>query len=232
MNKALKSKGVAVLENLRNEVCDVAKKAQAEGLCKHRSGNFSALDPETQYVVITPTGVDRECLSARDLLVIDLDANVVENLSNLKPTSETLMHLSIYKTRSEAKAVAHTHSLYATTFALLGKPIPAVVYEAFTLGLTKARIPVAPYARPGTTELAQSVVASCKEAECFLLEKHGAVAFDKSSIEEAYLKISYVEEIAHLYYNALVISHGDEPDSFSQTELSEWEYPSKINLNL
>lgn len=219
-----------MLETLKKEVCEIAKRAQRDGLCKHKSGNFSARDEESGYVVITPTSVDRELLTPRDMIVMDMDANVIENLSGLKPTSESLMHLMIYKTREDAKAIAHTHSMYATTFALLNKPIPAIVYEVANLGLTQARVPVAPYGRPGTTDLADSVVEACKEAESFLIEKHGVVAFDSKDIYEAFLKAAYIEELAQLYYNALTAAQGKEPDTFAQSELQKWEYPKEIKF--
>lgn len=219
-----------MLETLKKEVCEIAKRAQHDGLCKHKSGNFSARDEESGYVVITPTSVDRELLTPRDMIVMDMDANVIENLSGLRPTSESLMHLMIYKTREDAKAIAHTHSMYATTFALLNKPIPAIVYEVANLGLTQARVPVAPYGRPGTTDLADSVVEACKEAESFLIEKHGVVAFDSKDIYEAFLKAAYIEELAQLYYNALTAAQGKEPDTFAQSELQKWEYPKEIKF--
>ena len=112
-----------MLESLKKDVVAMAKRAQKEGLCKHLSGNLSARDPETGYVVITPTQVDRDLLTARDMVVLDLDANVIENESGLRPTSESLMHLQIYKTRPDVNAICHTHSMYATTFAVLNKPI-------------------------------------------------------------------------------------------------------------
>ncbi len=214
-----------MLETLKKDVCQIAKRAQKDGLCKHKSGNFSARDLESGYVVITPTSVDRELLTPRDMIVMDLDATVVENLSGLKPTSESLMHLMIYRQRPEATAIAHTHSAYATTFALLNKPIPAIVYEVANLGLTKGRVPVAPYGRPGTTDLADSVIESCKEADCFLLEKHGAVALD-----EAFLKAAYIEELAELYHHALTANNCQEPPAFAQEELQKWEYPSQIKF--
>lgn len=219
-----------MLETLKKDVCLIAKRAQKDGLCKHKSGNFSARDPQSGYVVITPTSVDRELLTPRDMIVMDLDANVIENLSGLKPTSESLMHLMIYRQKPDAKAVAHTHSAYATTFALLNKPIPAIVYEVANLGLTKARVPVAPYGRPGTTELADSVIESCKEADCFLLEKHGAVAVDDRDIYEAFLKAAYIEELAELYHHSLTANQGKEPEAFAQEELQKWEYPSQIKF--
>lgn len=219
-----------MLENRKKEVCEIAKRAQREGLCKHKSGNFSVLDAASGYLVITPTSVDRELLTPRDMVVMDLNARVIEQLSGLKPTSEALMHIKIYQTRKDARAIVHTHSLYATTFAVLNKPIPAIVYEAANFGLSKARIPVAPYGRPGTSALAESVVEACQEAQCFLLEKHGALAFDTKDIYEAYLKANYIEELAQLYYQALVINQGKEPASFSQQELSSWQYPSAITI--
>ena len=117
-----------MLEDLKLQVMNVAKQAQREGMCKHKSGNFSARDEETGLVVITPTSVDREDLVVPDMIVMDLDANVIENQTGLRPTSESLMHLKIYQTRPDVKAIAHTHSQFATTFAILEKPIPAVVY--------------------------------------------------------------------------------------------------------
>jgi len=177
-------------------------------------------------IAITPTGMDRELLTPRDIVIIDENASIIENESNLQPTSECLMHLKIYETRKDAVAIAHTHSMYGTTFALLNIPIPALVYEAANMGLTKARIPVAPYARPGTQELANSVVMAAKEAECFLLEKHGTVAFDSKNLYEAYLKATYIEELAQLYFNALSI--GATPVGFEQNELNQWKYPDKV----
>lgn len=219
-----------MLESLKKDVCEIAKRAQRDGLCKHKSGNFSARDEKSGYIVITPTSVDRELLTPRDMIVMDMGANVIENLSGLRPTSESLMHITIYKHRSEARAVAHTHSMYATTFALLNKPIPAIVYEVANMGLTKGRVPVAPYGRPGTMDLAISVIEACEEAESFLMESHGAVAFDANDIYEAYLKAAYIEELAQLYYNAVTLLQGNEPKSFEQEELQKWEYPKEIKF--
>lgn len=216
-----------MLESLKKEVCEIAKRAQRDGLCKHKSGNFSARDAASGYVVITPTSMDRDLLTPRDMVVLNIEAKIIENLSGLKPTSESLMHLKIYQTRPDAMAIAHTHSAYATTFALLNKPIPAIVYEVAGMGLSKSRVPVAPYGRPGTPDLAESVVDAAREAQCFLLEKHGAVAFD-SNIYEAFLKAAYIEELAELYYLALTVNGGAEPYSFPEEELGRWAYPTAI----
>ena len=219
-----------MLEQLKEDVMNIARRAQREGLCKHKSGNFSARDPETGYVVVTPTGKDRELLVAADMIVMDLRANVIENQTGLRPTSEALVHLKLYETRPDIKAVAHTHSMYATVFAVLNKPIPALVYEISHLNCSKARIPVARYGRPGTTALAESVIEPVKEADVMLMQGHGCLAVDETDIDGAYLKACYIEELAELYYHALAVSGGKEPYAFPPEELQKWDYPREIKF--
>ncbi|MHC1684768.1 MAG: class II aldolase/adducin family protein [Clostridiaceae bacterium] len=161
--------------------------------------------------------------------VVDLEANVIEAITNLRPTSELLMHLEIYKTREDIFSVVHTHSRFATSFAVINKEIPAIVYECANMGLKEAVIPVAPYGRPGTRALSDSVVDPIKRSDAILLERHGVVTVD-SDINEALLKAHYVEELAEVYYRTLMLSGGKEPKSFEPEELQKWEYPSEIKL--
>jgi L-fuculose-phosphate aldolase len=218
-----------MLEELKQQVVKYALSADRSGLCKHRAGNFSARDPQTGYVCITPTGVDREELSYHDICVIDLEANVIEAETGLRPTSESLMHLAAYKSRPDINAVAHTHSRYATSFAVLKKEIPAIVYEVAALGCKKGYIPLAPYGRPGTPELAQSVVEPLQIADAALMESHGVIAVDKE-LKEALLKAHYVEELAEIYYRTLMLNGGKEPHTVPLEELQQWEYPKEIKL--
>lgn len=218
-----------MLENLKKEVVKIALEADRTGLCKHKSGNFSIRDSETGYVLVTPSGVDREKLTYNDICVVDLDANIIEIETDVKPTSELLMHLEIYKTREDVCAVVHTHSRIATAFSVINKAIPAIIYECASLGLKDAVIPVAPYGRPGTRDLSNSVIEPIKRSDVILLEKHGTVAVDKN-IKDALLKAHYIEELAEVYYRVLQLNGGKEPDAFSVEELENWRYPSEINI--
>ena len=218
-----------MLEGLKKEVVKIAQEADRSGLCKHRSGNFSMRDEKTGYVVVTPSGIDREELTFHDICVVDLEANVIEIETNVKPTSELLMHLQIYKTREDVFSVVHTHSRIATAFSVLKKPIPAIIYECANFGMKDAIIPVANYGRPGTKDLSDSVIEPIKRSDVILLEKHGAVAVDKN-IKEALVKANYIEELAEIYYRALVLNNGKEPDAFSVQELNDWKYPSQIKM--
>lgn len=219
---------IDIIQQVKNEVCRVAKKAQDEGMCKHKSGNFSQIIRDKGLVVITPSGVDRDDLSPRDMIVIDLDYNVIENISNLKPSSEVLVHIELYKKRPDINAVVHTHSKYATSFAVSSKEIPAIVYEVGLLSLKEGYVPLAPYERPGTFDLANSVAEKSLISDVILMESHGAVAVG-NSLYDAYLKASYLEELAEVYFNALLISK-NEPSVLPVRELNFWEYPKVIKF--
>lgn len=218
-----------MLTTQKQYVVDMAKKAEEWGLCKHKAGNSSFRDIETGYILVTPTTIDKKLLTTRDIVVMDLEANVIEAESGLRPTSECLMHLEIYKTRPDICAISHTHSIYATSFAVLAKAIPAIVYECAILNLKDGVIPVAPYARPGTPALSHSIIEPIKRADGILMEKHGVIAVDKDPYE-AVLKSAYIEEMAEIYYHTLVINGGKEPPVFKTDELQKWAYPTQIKF--
>ncbi len=219
-----------MLEAIKKSVLEVARQAQHEGLCKHKSGNFSVHDPETGYVVVTPSGIDRDVLKVDDMVVMDMDANVIENLTGTKPSSEVLVHIAIYKKRPAVCAVAHTHSKYATVFAVLNKPIPPFVYEAMYLGCKDHTVPVAPYGRPGTQALAENVSNAMLESNAALMQAHGAIACSDKGIEAAYLNACYLEELAEMYHHILSCNGLKEPDLLPFEELQGWAYPSEIKF--
>ena len=219
-----------MLEEIKKSVLEVARQAQHEGLCKHKSGNFSVHDPETGYVVVTPSGIDRDVLKVDDMVVMDMEGNVVENKTGTKPSSEVLVHIAIYKKRPAVRAVAHTHSKYATVFAVLNKPIPPFVYEAMYLGCKDHTIPVAPYGRPGTQALAENVSETLKDSNACMMQAHGAIACDEKSIENAYLTACYMEELAEMYHHILSCNGWKEPESLPMEELQGWAYPKEIKF--
>lgn len=217
-----------MLEDLKKQVVKVAKEADRIGMCKHKSGNFSIFDPVTGYVVVTSSGVAREVLTVEHICVLDLNANVIEWNKKNKPSSETLMHLSIYQRRKDVRAVVHTHARFSTAFAVLNKSIPPIVYEFSYIGKCST-VPVAPYGRPGTADLAQKVAITLESTDCCLMESHGAIAVG-NDIEDAFIKAQYIEEIAELYYITLAVRNGQEPPTLSKDELAKWAYPNEIKF--
>ncbi|MBE5743078.1 MAG: L-ribulose-5-phosphate 4-epimerase, partial [Clostridiales bacterium] len=86
-------------------------------------GNVSGIDREKNLVVIKPSGVDYDKMTADDMVVIDLDGNVVEG--KYRPSSDTPTHLYLYKKFQEIGGVVHTHSTNAVSFAQAGRDIIA-----------------------------------------------------------------------------------------------------------
>jgi L-ribulose-5-phosphate 4-epimerase len=87
-------------------------------------GNASGIDREKGLVVIKPSGVDYDQMTADQMVVVDLDGNIVEG--KLKPSSDTPTHLELYKAFDHIGGVVHTHSTYATSWAQAGVSIPII----------------------------------------------------------------------------------------------------------
>ncbi|GAP67795.1 L-ribulose 5-phosphate 4-epimerase [Bacteroidales bacterium 6E] len=87
-------------------------------------GNVSGIDREKGLVVIKPSGVDYDAMTADDMVVTDLEGNVVDGY--LKPSSDTPTHIELYKAFPAIGGIVHTHSHWATAWAQAGRPIPAL----------------------------------------------------------------------------------------------------------
>lgn len=113
-----------MLEQLKEEVFQANLDLVRYELVTFTWGNVSAIDEATKLVVIKPSGVNYDIMKASDMVVVDLEGNIVEG--NLKPSSDLWTHLQLYKTYPQIKAVVHTHSSYATTFAQAKIDLPAL----------------------------------------------------------------------------------------------------------
>ena len=85
-------------------------------------GNVSQIDRESGLVVIKPSGVSYDDMTADDMVVVDLDGKVVDG--NLRPSSDTPTHIEFYKAFPDVGGVTHTHSTFATSWAQAGRDIP------------------------------------------------------------------------------------------------------------
>ena len=179
---------------LKQRLIDAAKTAESDGLCRHKSGNFSICIRDEEKVLITPSGFLKAELTPSDILITDFDGNVTENINNRKASIELKMHIAVYKARSDISAVVHTHSIYASAFAVAGIKINPVVTEAFFYG---NNVELAEYARPGSNELAENVKEPIKKADVCLLKNHGVITV-ADTIESALLKAFYVEDVAKI----------------------------------
>ena len=113
-----------MLENLKQSVFEANIDLVRHGLVVLTWGNVSAIDRETNLVVIKPSGVSYDTMTVDDMVVVDLDGNVVDG--NLRPSSDTPTHLALYRAFEGIGAVVHTHSTYATAWAQACRPIPSL----------------------------------------------------------------------------------------------------------
>jgi L-fuculose-phosphate aldolase len=183
-----------LLQELRAAVASAALSLLETGLVRGTSGNVSARDGE--LVAVTPTGVDFRRLDGGSVPVVDLEGRVVDG--RLVSSSELPLHLAVYRARPDVSAVVHTHSVFATTFAVLGEELPAVHYLLAHAG---RRVRLAPYATYGTGELAEACVAALAGDGAVLLANHGVVAVGPG-LDRALLVADAVEQVAELCWRA------------------------------
>jgi len=190
---------------LREQVWKLHLELPKNGLVTWTGGNVSARDPETDYVVIKPSGVHYEDLRPEHMVVVDIEGKVVEG--KLKFSSDTASHLYIYRHRSDVNGVVHTHSAYATAFAALGKPIP--VYLTAMADEFGGPIPCGGFALIGGEDIGRIVVESIGDSQAVLLKNHGVFTIGKTA--EAAVKAAVMtEDVARTVWLALQMGQPDE----------------------
>ncbi len=194
-----------MLEALRQQLYQLHLELPKNQLVTWTSGNVSARDPQTGYVVIKPSGVRYEELRPEQMVILDPDGRIIEG--DLKPSSDTSSHLYIYRHRPDVRGIVHTHSPYATAFAALGKPIP--VYLTAMADEFGGPIPCGGFALIGGEQIGQVVIESIGESPAVLLKNHGV--FTVGPTAEAAVKAAVmVEDAAHTVWIALQMGQPDE----------------------
>ena len=180
--------------DLKESVWSYARQMVTDGIAHRAQGNISLRQAESGLIAVTPSAIPYDRLQIDDIVVVDLDGRVVEG--PWKPTSELLLHLAFYRARAEVGAVVHSHAPYATLFGVIGEALPMLLTEAAAcLG---GPVPVAPYARPGTQELADGAVRIADRGSAVILANHGLVTVgpDLSSAYDATLAVETTARIA------------------------------------
>jgi L-ribulose-5-phosphate 4-epimerase len=204
-----------MLETLRKTVCDLHAELPRNGLVTWTSGNISARDPATGHVVIKPSGIRFEDLRPENMVVVDLDANVLEG--DHRPSSDTATHCHIYREMPEIGGIVHTHSPYATAWATLGRDIPCVLTAmADEFG---GPIPCGGFALIGGEEIGREVVRTLRQganprSPAVIMQNHGVFAVAATplaAVKAAVMceDVARVAAIAHLLGTPLPISEED-----------------------
>lgn len=174
-------------------ICDVCYRLHARNLLAAADGNVSVA-LEDGRIAITPSGVAKARLRPEDLAFLDRDGQVLAG----RPSTERLMHLAVYRTCPEARAVVHAHPPTAIAWSLAYPELAFLPTDALPeLILAAGRIPIAPYARPGTAAMGDHLVPLLPEHRLLILARHGALAWGES-LEEAYNGLERLEHACQI----------------------------------
>ena len=183
---------------------DIGKRVYHNGWVASNDGNFSAV-LDNNRVLVTPTRTNKADMTEDMLTVVDFQGQLIEG--HCKPSSEIPMHLKIYEWRPDVRAVVHAHPPYATAFAVAGIALDRPILPEAVLEF--GRVPIAPYATPGTEELALSLMTILQDHDVFLLKNHGVVAVGED-LMTAYYKMESLELLCKVIHLAKGLGSIDE----------------------
>ncbi|MCR4779502.1 MAG: L-ribulose-5-phosphate 4-epimerase [Ruminiclostridium sp.] len=224
-----------MLEKLKQEVLEANLMLPEHGLVTFTWGNVSGVDRESGMFVIKPSGVEYDGMTADDMVVVSLETGEkVEG--KYKPSSDTPTHLELYRAFRDIGGICHTHSRWATSFAMAGKGITA-------LGTTHGdyfygEIPCTRYMTPGEIageyekETGKVIIETFDGIDpmsipAVLVMSHGPFTWGKDAHESVHNAV-VLEEAAFMNYHAQSISPGIPP---MQQELLDKHYLRKHGSN-
>ncbi|HEX2227799.1 MAG TPA: class II aldolase/adducin family protein [Candidatus Binatia bacterium] len=185
--------------SLRQAVIDSANfLVRAGAISMSHHGNFSVRVPGTETILLTATS-SFDNLRPENLAVLDFDGRLLEGEINATNAEIVHMHAVVYKHRPETGAVVHTHSTYATSFALASRSL-GCSYEALVRADMTDGVPLAHYGPRGSKESVTNiagVLIATKKTQAVLLENHGVLAFGADPVAAARANL-IVEEAAQM----------------------------------
>jgi L-fuculose-phosphate aldolase len=188
-------------QELRAEICEIGRRVYDRFFVAANDGNISAkLDDET--ILVSPTGVSKGFMRPDDILKVDFDGRVLDATTRLRPSSETPMHLAVYRARPDVAAAVHAHPPTATGFGVAGLALDAPILPEMIL--TVGFVPLVPYGTPAGVDLQNSVAPYLGDYDAFLLANHGALTLGEN-LTQAYFKMESIELYARVWLTARTI---------------------------
>jgi ribulose-5-phosphate 4-epimerase/fuculose-1-phosphate aldolase len=197
-------------EETKKILLNMTRRSYEEALFAGTSGNLSVYDREKETMIITPSSIPYETMKEEDLVLMKLSGEIIEGRH--KPSSEWRMHAAVYKEREDVGAVVHTHSPYATSFAVNREPIPIILIEM--IPFLGGDMLVADFAMPGTEDVGREALKVLKGRNACLMSNHGVLAVGEN-LEQAHIRAIYAEDAAKIY--SLAKSNGqvkEVPEEF------------------
>jgi len=190
-----------IMQKEREEIVKYCQKLITCGLTTGTGGNISMYNDELKLMAISPSGLDYFETKPEDIVVMDLDAKIVDG--KRKPSSEYEMHRIFYQERPGINAVVHAHSKYSAILACLNWPIEPTHY---LIGFAGPNVRCTKYTSFGTRELAETALEGMKDRYGVLLGNHGLLTCGHD-IGYAFDVAEETEFCAEVYYKAKVVGN-------------------------
>lgn len=201
-----------MLEQMKKSVFEANRLLKDSGLIVLTWGNVSQIDRENGHIVIKPSGVSYDTMTAEDMVVVDMEGNVVEGA--LKPSSDLPTHIELYKAFPDIGGITHTHSRWATVFSQAGVAIPPlgtthadVFYGTIpvTRKMTEQEIQGEYEKETGKVIVETFSAIDPNEIPAVLVHSHGPFIWGKDAMKSVENAIT-LEEVAMMAYYTLQLN--------------------------
>lgn len=195
-----------MMENEFNTFIQIAKKLKVQGLVSDgvNKGSIS-YRVNDDNILMSPSKLSYDELSCENINIMRIDGTFVKQQAPI--SRDFYFHLKIYQTRTDVKAIIHTHSKYATALCLANKKIPFILY-----GMKfhcKGIVDIAPFEYPNTQECNDGIIKYLEDRKAVLLQNHGLIGVGET-LADCYETVEFVESLSESYIHALSIDKVDE----------------------
>ena len=202
---------------MRLAIVECGRISYERHLMTSNDGNIS-VRMDDGLILITPSGISKGRLNTDDLIVVDLEGCIISAKADRRPSSETPMHLEVYKQREDVRAVVHAHPIFATTLTVSGLEFPVDLLPEVLL--TLGNVPITTYATPSSHEDAVVIRPFVKEHNALLLCQHGSLTYGKN-LDEALIHLERIEHVSEIYYRAKMLGAVKRVPPEAQAQLVE-----------
>ena len=200
-----------LLEDLKKQVCEANLQLPKYGLVTFTWGNVSAVSRSKNVMIIKPSGVTYDTMKVDDMAIIDLETGQQID-GKFKPSSDAPTHLAMYRAFPKVGSIVHTHSRWATIFAQLCRPIPALgtTHADYFYGDIPCTRQMTHYEIGGAYEVETGnvIVQTCREPDdipAVLVASHGPFAWGITP-DQAVHNAVVLEEIACMAWHCLAMN--------------------------
>ena len=181
------------LKETADHILEICQRLHHRNMLAAADGNISVRLKE-DLIMITPSGISKAFMHSKDMVLMNLKGEALQGT----PSSEKLMHLTVFQNCPKAKCVIHAHPVTATAWSIAQPNLERLPSEALSeVILATGGIPFVPYARPGTQAMGDVLKEFLPQHRAMILRRHGALTWGES-IEEAYRGMERIEHSAQV----------------------------------